>query len=57
MMITLSAAAGLVSGRIAGRGRACRRSARPRMPFMSLALVFPDPCERLTPIVRRFFVR
>ncbi len=28
-MITLSASAGLVSGRIAGRGRACRRSTQP----------------------------
>ncbi len=37
-MITLSAWAGLVPGRIAGCGRARRRSAGPRVPFMSLAL-------------------
>jgi hypothetical protein len=33
-MVAPSASAALVSGRIAGRGRARRRSARPRTVFM-----------------------
>ena len=37
-MVTPSASAGRVSGGIAGRGRARRRSARPRTAFMSLTL-------------------